>query len=537
MKFEKIMSPNNKVAAYISGVDISDVIENAGNYLTFPVNTYVLFGKRPESWEVTYGFPDRFVAGLTPEMQRQLTLMFAYMNIEITDFFDKHTADPHIDDTVDELSKKLSSILQKLDHEIDLYNKLREFTVTYVPICDLSYAGTDPQDSEQLTFRYDDVVGVLTIVVLCKLLSPVFGMLAGYLLAISHADSKKKETPCVNILTGILEDNCMRLHEKLIHYIAHVIEQGIDDEITYAFNGFTPNTLAHRMYATLLVRSFVNIPLMSETSNIMIFIISIVKSSLGNKSSTMNKSRVAERVVKSDDDDDDNASQLDIDSTISSKPAGITAIIDAAIPFLIERFLTDEVNPDSATLKFNRQEYYEAYNYLEHSLFEPTASCVSLACGYFGPLLGGGKSVLYASISSFTKLITLLQMIMISQGYITAGHLLTAIRGKALDPSEVRVALRLRSKFSPAYSNCRDTYDSLSRAGVYWDQIVEEIVDDLSLYRYSYNTPPVIWNALIAKFNIDASVIHNHQSIDIPADIIQEFCRFIEGYIRGNEEC
>lgn len=524
MRIEKVKIEPNIVCACITGIDIDAIKPGLADYAKFPVETYVNLKRRDEAWSMTYDFPNRFLETLSEQDQLDIAAVMVMMNYDVIQFFQLNQG--MYAGKLEEMIRGLSGLLWKLDKKIDLCGKLKQFIFKNVPIGDFSEAGTHPQDSEKLTFREPEVVDILTIVMLCKLMSPVFGVIAGKLKLSDSVDSKKKEIPCADILTDVLQDRYVMLIDKLQNYIRHAVKNGMDASETAAFNGYTANTIAHGMLSILLVRSFINCDLMRKNSNIMTFIITVIKSSLTAKNSGISEAPVLQRKLDLDGDEEDNTAQLDLDSSISLKPADTLAIIRAGVKPTIDIFLTNEIDPDPTTLKFNRAEYYKNRDYLTKVEFNPNPLNSLLSCGYFGAMMGGGKSVQSLYIKEYTELVALLQMILFSQGHIELGHLLTAKAVGEMDINEATISMKFKYRNSYAYMNCRNTYDMLAGCGDRWDKAIDKIVEDLCSTKYVYNTPLEIWKSL-------GEDSRNREPIVVPNTIIQDLCSFIEGYIRG----
>ena len=498
MRYEQIQLDTKTSAAFldISDLDI-DEKEALRPLLTFTINTYVklkavkpdaMFRQPVDNWDITYGSVNLFFNSLNIEDRTKLGKALILMHKDIIDFMTtKELAE------INQMTKNLGNILDVLDDEIDLCPKLREFVIENIPVGLFSGAGKRAQDTEALTFYPDEVIDLLTITLLCKMLSPIFGVIMRYIA--KRIDSKLKEIQCVTVFNQLMTKRYAKLINKLTNYINHTLHICFQESPTALMNGYNFDSLTHYMYSALMVRQFVNVNLNVPHGNLVTYIIVSVKRAAGTVMSTILKNPTYPRkAMTTKGDDEGNQANIEVDSMVSKKTCDVPIMITCVIPNIVQEYLQ--------FYQIDVDDYKECYNYYcKHPLI-PTITNKNINSMFFSKDIGGGCGIKNIGADGYLQLTTLMQMILISLdvNYRELAHMLTAVPSvtTSLETSLEESILILSSGSSYSYKNCKDRFErsAYGARGKEWEKHINTFVDDLRNCKYIYNTAPWIWDWL-----------------------------------------
>lgn len=468
-----------------------------------------LLNSHQQGWDNIFSYVNQFFATLPISDQTKIAKTFGIIHHDIIAFFN------NIDHEFLRLTKfthDLGAHIVALDQEIadedplhfGLCDKLRGFVVAHIPIGDCSTFGTRPQDTEELTFHEEEIIDLITIAVLCKMLTPIFGVMTEYLKRTveskksvltnkKSAGSSKREIHCVPMLTPLFKAKYNVLIDRLHFYIKHTAKRVFKDSVSSSFCGLTDDSMSIISFAQLMIRNFVNVDLNRPKGNLMTYIVVTIKKSIQSLQSSARQAPVYPRVpMPGMDGEEGNQAQLEIDSLVSNNTFDVATIITTAIPKVIQALqLQHEITPD---------DYQRSLAYYRRNLFVPTKLNKFLTCSFYSKHLAGGKSVLLTNASNYMELVTMLQLIVVSNGYTELGHMLTAKRGMTAKTafSESDFHLQMNYKASYEYKNCASKYEQspLGNSSEQWDTWMESLVTDIVSTVHTYNTSDFIWETM-----------------------------------------
>ena len=537
MRYIPVALDANTTAAYldIKDLDISeDHRKKLEPLLTFSINTYVKLNRpkitgtavitTDDSWDVTYGAVNKFFNTLSIADRTILGQAIIMMHGEIQQFM--------IDNEIIELNNLMEILgnqLDAVDLDIDLCVKLREFVVENVPIGIFKGAGKRAQDTAALTFQREEVVDLLTITLLCKALSPIFGTIMKFVS--KRIDNKLKEIQCVSIFTKLLSRKYPKLINKLMNYIQHTIKTCSKESMTALANGHDHFRLSYYMYATLLIRQFVNVNLGVRDGNLMTYIIVSVKSAVGTFNSTILKHPTYTRKPMSvKGDDEGNQAQIEVDSMTSKKMCDVPILIACAVPGAIKRHLDiHQVDIDS----FTKCHKY----YTKHPLV-PTIVNKYLNSMFYSQDFGGGRGILMMRGPEYMKITTALQLILFQMdvNYAELAHFMTAVPAitGSLETSMDTSIMTLSTGSSYAYKNCKERFErtAYGARGREWENHISRLTDELKNTKFIYNTAPHIWDCL-EQDNLNGKIIKPTKAT---ADALCDFYDFLATELRRGVE-
>lgn len=498
MEFRESSNPSfsNHVFFDIEDVDLPNK-ENLSALQYFSVKTYVnLFDKKHKdnAWNVTYASINKFFSSLNKEDKQKVAAFIL--------LFHKEIKDSNITDNLDKLPQvlnQLSVLVDSMDQQLKLCDKLREFVCNNLPIGIYEAAGTRAQDTPELTFVRQEVIDLTTIALLCKMLSPVFGEIMRCVF--KQIDTKSKEIQCVSILNNLLNRRYIDLITKLQdNYISHILKGNSNDKdnqsMTIIFHGHSKSSLIYYMFATLLVRQFVNVDLVVPEGNLMVYILVSVKQAYVTfiKSVNAKPTRVRIPISANNDkgDGEGNIAQIEVDSIISTKTIGSVAIIAATAKMIIKQYLK--------MYNITEEEFEKSMKYFRSYPIMPTKLNRYVNSIFFSDDLGGSRSIYTLKNEEYTSLTALVQCIMFSLdiGYRDLAHMLTSRMAieSHINRGIIDNPQRLNAGGTEAYKKCKARFDAtkFGVTGKDWDNQIKMLTDDLITNAYIYNTPPWLWN-------------------------------------------
>lgn len=502
MEFRPKQLVDKKIAAVldISDLDIQEK-ENIKDLLEFNVSAYDklnklkkedrLRGCNYEVWNDTFAAINHFLSLLDYNSKCEIVYALTLMHADILDFFTKAETN---DLTV--LTKVLSERCDALDLSTNLCDKLKAYALEHIPIGLMPNAGKRPQDNAKLTFYPDEVATLMSITLLCKLLSPIFGVLMNNL--IGNMNIKAKELCCATIFTKLFNRKFEQLIDKLKYYIRHTVNVQCKKDTTMALmHGCDNYSLSHVLYSLLLIRQFVNVPLIRKNGNLITYIVVNVKKAITTVQSAMlRKPTYSRPLFSSDSDDDGNTSRLETDSVTSNRTCDVNMLVKCAVPYTIKKYI--------ALYDLDEDDYNKCLEFYKREPMMPTLLNKDMNSMFYSRDFGGGKGILMLKALDYAKITALLQLILFQlsadDGYRQLAHMLTILpsvdvkEGFTFEDNQ----FKLNIGSSIGYRNCRQRFENspFGQKGKEWDDHITNITNDLIIRKYRYNTANWIWQWL-----------------------------------------
>ena len=523
MEFVPVHLVDRKIAAKleITDVDIPEK-ENIQDLLIFKMSSYdklnklnkieTLSGSNYKYWNDTFSTINRFLSLLDHNTKCEIVYALTLMHTDILTFFSNEKA---IDVSV--LTKQLSDKCNKLDLSCNLCDQLRDFVIKHIPIGLMPNAGNRPQDNYKLTFYPDEVITLMSITLLCKLMSPIFGVMMSNL--INKVDIKAKEACCVAIFTDLFSRKFNKIIDKLKYYIQHTVNVQCKEDaaksLSNIMHGCDNFSLSHSMYSQLLIRQFVNVPLVrkDKEGNLITYILVSVKKALTTINSTILKKPTYLRpLFASDSDDDGNTSRLEVDSIASKRTCDVPSLVKCAVPHTINKYLQ--------MYDISVEEYENSIEYYSNNPIIPTKLNKDINSMFYSRDFGGGKGVLMLKANEYSQITALLQLVLFTlsadEGYRRLAHMLTVLPSldTQLGFSFEDNLFKMNTGASVGYRNCRMRFENspFGLKGKEWDNHIDNITNDIIMNKYRYNTANWIW-AWLEMDNINGKLVEPNGSI------------------------
>lgn len=481
----------------LEGITIPNIDqEHLEPLLRFDVGTYVAMGTSASeaAWYVVFGIVHDFLDTLTKEEQVKYATLMVLMHYEIAS---KIGNELHIDGHVlVDLESKLSEMLAAFSTEINLAPKLIKFTEENIDIRNRPDAGERPQDSDDMTFHQAELVVVTAIAVLCKMLSPIFGVFIGC--CRKGSDGSYKEIHCLTIMRDILANDFTAIANKLKHYICKVVDGALRKNITlsHGYNGYTLSLVMDQIYAQIITKRFVSVGLVDhEENNLIKYIHTCARQAANTQfkgtsfSETVNPIKDPTEGGTSGDKYDGNVSMLEAESQISEKTA--------ELPILAKETVRQAKLKMTAQyeLDLNVIDAAESY-YLMNPIPLGVTNNYLLGC-IFGDYVCGAKTIDLLDSADIATLTAIAQVYLVSQGYNDIAHLLSVISLQIpkITQNSSDIALKSAWRNSAEYRECDQKFQCQANE-IRWDGALEKTIRDLTGDVKRYGTAPAIWDLM-----------------------------------------
>lgn len=520
LRFQKKVNNTGKHDLYLEtkGLDIPDE-ESVETYKLFCVKTYnkLYSKKRVDGWEVNFNVVNSFFETLSNSDQSKIVMAFLTIHHELVTYM---KARQDISD-IDIILNKAADIIFLLEQELSLFDRIENFCEHELPINTKKNAGNRAQDTPVLTWLRPDVVKLTAVVVLSKMLAPLYGTFMFYIKDQKGVDNKLKQLHASVLINKVLTHRCGPLMEKLKFTIKHYMKREFKEDMSAICTGLTTNTLLDIVQAFLLVRYFVNVDLYYPNGNLITYVRVSIRNAVYGQQNPNNRNMVMLREdINFSGSEESRKSQLEWDSVSSSTTADAPILITAAVSRLVTRLLME--NDIGVTVFKRNLAFYKRHPIELHIVNK------FLLYMYMGHHLGGAKSLSSLRANEMIQLITVLQLILLKLGFDELAYVVTANVGTLAKPSQDSHDIMLKNAYkgSAAYRNYRSELENAdlypSAAPKVFDQMLSDLANAITTNVFVYNLATSIIN------QIDTEESVNGKGIKFSNECIPKMCQFIE---------
>lgn len=521
MKLVKLMLEGGKASIVrldLEGLKLPHIPVDPKPLLDFDITTYraFRFNAKPEDWENVQDVTNMFFKELDDNDKTLLAETIWMMHYKIREVINPENIPMSDESQMEENGNKIHAVISQLadmlytlNEQIHLYDKAKDFAVKHVPIVDKpEINGQRPQDTEEMTFRRSHKFELTAIAILCKVMSVITGTILEAFKETGIDDKRFTDSYCYYIYQKLLESpSVSAIARKLENYVTTNIDKmnkksrdgllssrGVADII----RGETASVTESRTFASLFTRKFVNIALLKDDADIMTFIYSCIKNTAQNPSSGgggKDKPNYYLRYTpaeENNDSDEGNDSIMETESIQSEKTADTNLLVGLAVDTLVERFCSQ--HGITADVLNDVTGYYLERHHLQLDI---TNSYI--LANVFGDELLGAKSIELLTTIDLAKLIGVLQIYLVQEGFTDLVHLVSAVpTGVHKNQLEITGEEKtLKSAFAnnAAYRNCATRY--ITQVGdLRWDTNLRLLIDTVTGTNYKVNTAPAIWELM-----------------------------------------
>ena len=521
MRFVKQVTETGKSLVYLDlqGEKLPGFKFDYTPLLKFHIETYTVLKSKSSSmaWDIVFRTTHELFDTRPKSEQLGFATMLVVMHYEIIDKL--YTQDLQVfNNNLVPLETTLSKWLDEYDQKVDLVPHLRAWVERNVPIQSFVGVGERPQDSAATTFYREDVVDLTTLVLVCKMMTPIFGIFI-------EACKKKignnlKEIHCLAITKLLFKHRFGPLIDKLKFFISKIMKPVLSKLApSHLFNGYTFNTASDEVYSRLITRQYVTVDLFKDNGNLMTYTTSCIRAASTTQCSMAGGAKTAAREMilplsnQVSINDEGNSSNLEAESRSSNSTADYAVLIKAAANKAIDSFIAEQdIDPELAESCF--------YYYTVHHI-DPTPINSFILSIVFGRALGGAKSIAMLDRVSYSKLLALLQIYFSKSGYEVLVNPLTLKDTGELKSQFTGNDTQLRAIWNSSYEYkaCNERFVG-SIGELTWDTRLKEIIENITSTKYAYNTAPAIWDMLHQES-------HNGEVFVVDTDLSRQICSLV----------
>lgn len=509
MKFVKKFNDLGRAYVHLDleGEKIEGINFDPTDLLNFHIETYAVLKPNSSdlSWNMVFGTSHALFKTMTKEELNKFASLILIMHYEI--MVGMNSQKDLDGETMKDLESRLSKLLAQFDQEVNLVRRLEEFVDSHIPINSFAGVGERAQDTVEMTFYRDDVVKMTAVALLCKLMTPIFGIFIES--CKKRMDNAYKEIHCSAILKDVLANRCEPLMKKLYYFISKIIKPMLNRvKLTHVFNGYTLSVIIQQIWASLMTRRFIAVDLFKPGGNLITYITSCIRAAAQTQfAATGFKTSVTEFTSPREQasEDDGNMSNLEAESRSSSKTADFGVIVKAAVEQLKERFVIEH-ELDQEAIE-SAMDYYN----INHVKLTPINSY--LMGILFHNELCGAKSIEMIEAPLLNTLVPIMQAYLIQQGYLdlveACSALPTGNMKVMLTGPETQLKNMWNNSFEYRNVDSKHTYPVNE---IRWDTGLKFIVNNLTSEIYSTNTAPALLE-LMHKENRNGSELIVEETI------------------------
>lgn len=480
--------------------------------LVFNVKTYSKLKKNTgeEAWDILFRIPNDFLDTFSREEKVELAQLYVNMREGI----DNISGPSDLGVFKQNARRAIAELFAK-------YN-LADRATTFVRNCkdifmpDFQKIGISAHHTEDKTFNKEECIQLISLSVVCKLLSPIFGHIIEFV-SNSNMDNKLKETHAVAIMRDVVHENYEMIENKINRYIASSVnsKKSDDKDHTKSFNGNSNTTLSLNCYALLLTKNFVNIDLL--TRDIAVEVFNLVTSRSGNTVNSEKRKAVVQTRLTPDNfsaDAESNRSMLETESFASKDDVDVPILVKMSARTTIGNLIEENNIPKEA--------FDEAVVFYNNNSFPETPLNKYVISTFLGHKIGGAHGIDMLYFNDYARLVayTQLYMVLLSKKYpekISRAliHSLTLrVHGTKTETDLVDHRIQNMGGASAAYKQCESMF-LYSVGDVSWNSSLTKIIEHLTGNVHNYNTAPSILDMMGNKetngavFKYDDTILAN----------------------------
>lgn len=466
-----------------------DLAEQYPALTEYNVKSYYIFLKNRDT-SVAYDIINAFLKTMTVEEHEEIAnaivLMKGLMMEELEIDADMKK--------VDEITDTCGDVIDELEKNINFCDRALEWIYGgAIPIADMSNAGSGPHHSVDMTFKRDEAAVIMSILILGKLLTVIFGE---FILRFGHLINPQFiESVAYSMYTPLYRRKFPDLIQKVEFYINSLVVNKTKSDPGVHYQGFTPEMTTRKILADFFVKKAGSINLNRPDGNVIKYLASCTKSFIDSQQKNSNNKQIVKTFLdpKSDGDaigssEETNSSRMEIESTASRKPMFGPPVSRFAAKWMINHVLTTE--------GIDRDMYEESYLFYKNNPVTISPITQFLLATYFGPDIGGGASIYNLDAPLALQLAALLQILAAKTGATEMAHVLTmkiSSEDRIGQSSDFTFANAWRA--SPEYAACRKRVSN-GFGEINWDVQLRKIVDTLTSKTFIYHTSPVVWEII-----------------------------------------
>ncbi len=317
------------------------------------------------------------------------------------------------------IDEKVAKTFGKLGMRDRLFDYVCKDPKIIIP--DLSEVGNRPQDTPEKTFKEDEYRIIYVIVIIAKMLFPIFGEIIYRVSSTKYADKLIKEIMAFGIIKSLLNNDFSIITNKLYNYISKIVGQSLDQDPMVSFYGITATSLLNNQLSKMVVKNLVNIDLYQDNGNIMRYIAVSIKRAIRTESMVKNKPTVYNALILPENGGEDgrNISLLENSVNMSAEPVETSIIAKMAIDVFTTKYIQQN--------NIRQDIFDQASSFYTITTLPPTPINELIAAMFIAGPVGSAYCAKYMNMQMMIKVITLVQIYALNTGFREIVPLLSMI--------------------------------------------------------------------------------------------------------------
>lgn len=407
-------NPNSNQTDLYAIIDCSDEQFRLERRM-FHIGTYADFHTSKKHWERN-GIVNRFIAQTFDRDEKDyLMRLFVRAKRDLDQVRDNAS----FINAIVAIDEKIAKTFGKLQMADRLFDYVYQDKQIIIP--DLTDVGTRPQDTPEKTFYEDEYRIIYVIVIIAKMLFPIFGEIIYRVSSTKYADKLIKEIMAFGIIKSLLNRDFSPITNKLYNYISKIVGQSLDQDPMVSFYGITETSLLNNQLSKMIVKNFVNIDLYQDNGNIMRYIAVSIKRAIRTESMVKNKPTVYNALIlpESGGEDGRNISLLENSVNMSAEPVETSIIAKLAIDTFVNQYIQqNNIRQDVFT---NAESFYNIMT------LPPTPINELIVAMFIAGPVGSAYCVKYMNMQMMIRVVTLIQIYAMQMGFNDIVPLLSVI--------------------------------------------------------------------------------------------------------------
>lgn len=315
---------------------------------------------------------------------------------------------------------KIDGYVHKCFKKLNLANRIYNFVKgdKNISLPDFAKKEMRPQDTEEKTFYEEDYHQVNTIIIMSKILVPIFGEIINRVKVVNDSYKNTREIVAFGIINSVLRDDFEAITKKLQNYVFKLIDRFLSDESMIVFNGITSTSLTDHQFSKIVVKSFANHDFYVPDGNIIRSVCVTLKRTIDHETNASNRPiTYFERMTPKSSDDDRNDSLFENSVNPVTEATEIPVLVKAAITDFIRQYIIDN--------RIDPKVFDGIVQYYKVTIVQPTIVNEILTALFISEPVLSAYCTKYMDMNMMIQIITLIQIYMFKHGFKELVPLLT----------------------------------------------------------------------------------------------------------------
>lgn len=417
--------------------------------------------------------------------------------------------------------------------------------------------------TEEMTFRLDEYYPLTAIVLICKIMFPVWGYAIKVMRNKSLTDDMNKELYCFSLIMDTLQNGCLApIYTKLTNYVNRTARGAMKPRhgeanmvsFTMGMSAVDEDRFFEAILSVIAVKRLASYNIWRKKSgstdvpNLVTYVHSAVTDTAGTRIGNMRSSnnRMARFDVSDTSPEGDNLTYMDNVARVSNITADIPVLARVGIDIEVPKFLAEH--------GLGKGDMRSSIRY--YKIHEPTASLFNraLIASTFGKRLGSASLLQHLLKDHYVKALAATQLLLVKMGLNQLALFMSCTTDELNPDAHIDTAVdhRMRSDIfdNPAHTECKKIFPGYSEKAITAhqakisggslvqgkmeqisiDRQLSRLFDWVTTYKHHYNIPPHLYEAMGIEPHAKGEVIVYDDQVMV------EVCRFFTKLHKPSED-